>query len=189
VNVKQIITLAATYLQLEDVLNMSLLGGGVLTPTEQTEKNFNLLLRAVNLVQDELACDYIALKHSETVVVNDERILFDTLQKRLLQVYFIKNEVGEAVSYRLYPNYIKIENGTYLLEYSYLPDEVAVEGQLELFSNKISERMLAYAVASEYALINGLFDEATTWKKRFEDAMRVATNKKSAVTLPTRRWL
>ncbi|PKK95973.1 MAG: hypothetical protein CVV59_00870 [Tenericutes bacterium HGW-Tenericutes-4] len=187
-NVKEIIKLAATYLQLDDVLKMSIIGGDEDEPSEQTQKNFDLLFKAVNLVYEEIACDYIPLKHQEIVEVTERNILFSSLDKKIMQVLSLKNMDEQNVKYILFPNYIKVPNGTYLLDYSYIPSVVTVEDNLETFSNKVSERVVSYAVASEYALINGLFDEATTWKKRFEDAIKVVATKKSLIKLPTRGW-
>ena len=187
-NVKDVIKLAATYLQLEDVLNMNILGGEELLISEQTQKNFNLLFQAVNLVYEEIACDYILLRQEDKVVVENEMILFSDLSKKISQVLRLKNESQKNCAYRLYPSYIKIPNGIYELEYSYIPTAVTIDDNLETFSNKISARVISYAVASEYALINGLYDEATTWKKRFEDAIGAVVSKKSAIELPCRRW-
>lgn len=187
-NVKEIIKLAATYLQLDEVLQMSILDGEEETVSDQTLKNYELLLRAVNLVYEEIACDYIPLKHREQVVCVTENILLSSLSKKPIHIDSVFNEKGEKVKFQLYPEHIKLENGTYFIEYSYTPDAVTLSDSLESFSNKITERVVSYAVASEYALISGLFDEATTWKKRFEDAIAAALSKKNAVKLPNRGW-
>jgi len=189
VNVKEIVKLSATYLQLEDVLKLQALDGEEESPTELTLKNYELLLKATNLVQEEIASDYIPLKAEEIVEVTNEEIAFSSLSERIIQVLFIKNELEQEVKYKLFPTSIKLENGTYKIVYSYMPSTVTITDSFAPFSNKITERIVAYAVAGEYALINGLFDEATTWKQRFEEAMKVVIGKKSPITILSRRWL
>jgi len=189
VNVKEIVKLSATYLQLEDVLKLEVLDGEEESPTELTLKNYELLIKAVNLVQEEIASDYIPLKKEEIVEVTNEEIAFSNLSERIIQVFSVKNEIYEEVKYKLFPTSIKLKNGTYNIIYTYMPSAVTINDNLASFSNKITERVVAYAVAGEYALINGLFDEATTWKQRFEEAMKVVSGKKSPISILSRRWL
>ena len=188
-NVKEIIKLSATYLQLEDVLKLQVLDGEEESPTELTIKNYELLLKAVNLVQEEIASDYIPLNKEENIEIIYEEILFSSLSERIIQVISIKNEINQEVKYKLFPDSIKLKNGNYNIIYKYMPNAITINDNFAPFSNKITERVVAYAVAGEYALINGLFDEATTWKQRFEEAMKVATSKKSPITILSRRWL
>lgn len=189
VNVTQVVELTATYLQLEEVLEMEELGGTEVNPTELTQKNLELLVRCVNLVYQELATDYIPLKHAEEITVSSGEFLFENLTKSIINVLSLKNLDGENKKFKIYPNAIKVENGTYQIEYSYLPSEVSLGNEVEAFSGRISERILAYGVASEYSFISGLFEEASMWKKRFEDAVLIASRKKSPLRMPTRRWV
>jgi hypothetical protein len=188
VEVKEIVKLAAIYLQLEEVLALETFGGDVAEADANTAKNLELLVRCLNLVYNELASDYVPLKHSEEVLVEDGEIDINTLEKRLISVLKLANKDGKNVKYKVYPTAIKIENGTYDLEYSYLPNEVELTDSIEEFGGKLTERIIAYGVASEYTLISGLFDEAELWKKRFLDSLIVATGKKSEIKMPARRW-
>ena len=186
--VKKIIKLAAVYLQLEDILSLDTFGGIVTEPEANTTKNLELLVRCLNLVYNELASDYVPLKHTEEVVVETEEIDINTLEKRLISVLALADKDGKNAKYKVYPTTIKVANGTYDIEYSYLPQEVLLEDTIEAFGSKLTERIIAYGVASEYSLISGLFDEATLWKKRFLDSLLIATSKKSELKMPARRW-
>ncbi|MGD9901013.1 MAG: hypothetical protein AB7S44_00555 [Spirochaetales bacterium] len=188
-SVTEIIKLVATYLQMEDVLELTTFGGEVTEPSALTTKNLELLVRCLNLVYDEIATDYIPLNYEEEVIVLDEEIALSSLAKRLINVIKLTDENGVNVKYKMFPTAIVLENGTYNLEYSYAPESATLDGNIETFGGKLTERIVAYGVTAEYSLISGLFDEATTWEQRFKDALLVASRKKSDIKMPVRRWL
>ncbi|MDD4211222.1 MAG: hypothetical protein PHC46_02365 [Clostridia bacterium] len=187
--VKEIIKLTAIYLQMEDILALEELGGEVTEPEELTSKNLELLIRCLNLVYNEVASDYVPLKHTQTVTSENGEISLESLEKRLISVLSLIDSTSEvSVKYKVYPTSIKVKDGSYNLEYSYMPDSVVLENDIEGFGGKLSERIMAYGVASEYLLISGLFDEATLWKKRFLDSILTVSSKKSDIKMPARRW-
>lgn len=188
-DVIEIIRLAATYLQLEEVLELSEIGGTVEEKSELAEKNLNLLLECVNLIYSELASDYLPLKEEEEITVENNEFLFSNLSKAIHHVLSLRNAREESVYYSIYPSGIKTQDGTYLLEYSYHPEAVTLEDDLESFAGRLSERIVAYGVASEFSFISGLFDEAATWKTRFTESLKVACSKKSIIQIPPRRWM
>ncbi len=187
-SVKDIIKLVAIYLQQEDILELSEMGGEVTEPTDLTEKNLELLTRCLNLVYDEVATDYLPLKTVEELTVTDGVIELDTLTKRLINVIRLTDVNDCSVRYKLYPTSIETSTGNVNLEYSYMPDSVTIDDDIESFSGKLTKRIIAYGVASEYCLISGLYDEASLWEKRFKDALLIASRKKSDVTVKARRW-
>ena len=74
--------------------------------------------------------------------------------------------------------------------YRYQPDEISsLEDELENFSNKVTEKIFAFGVAMEYCFIQGLYDDAQIWEKRFKDALLIRASKKSNMKLPARRWI
>jgi len=185
----EIIKLTATYLQLEDVLELSEFGGQVQTPSEQTNKNLNLLLRCLNLVYNEIATEYIPLKHSEYITVTNEKFDYINLNKNIVDVLSLVTTDNKTAKYKTYPTHLKLRNGDYNIEYSYLPVKVTLEESTENFANKITERIFAYGVASEYCVISGLYDEASLWQKRFKDSVLISSRKKTELVMPARRWL
>ncbi|MBR1891181.1 MAG: hypothetical protein IJ811_01640 [Clostridia bacterium] len=57
----------------------------------------------------------------------------------------------------------------------------------EYTDTDVSERMLALGVASEYMLISGLFDQAESYRRRYERAVESVLLKRNKV-LKARRW-
>ena len=169
----EILTLAAFYLQIEDVF--------------EDGETLGKLLRCVNLVRGEIASDYFPLLNVETVYSADGEIPQSALQKKLIDVKRVTRN-GRAVKFKVYPAFIKTVRGELEIEYSYLPDDEDAGGDAG-FSDKISARAIAYGAASEYCLIAGLFEEAVIWEKRFKDSLLSAQRKKSEVMVKQRKWL
>ena len=191
-NAKDIITLSATFLQLEDVLDMSILGGTSETFSDETQKKINLLKKCVGLIYEEIATDYLKLLQVDKAVVYDNKLLFKDLTKNIIKLVSVKNTFNESVNFKLMPDGIILPNGEYEITYTYYPDKINEDDlltNLEDFSGRVTARVLAYGVCSEYALINGLFEEAQTYRTRFEDAMKAIKVKKTATILPRRRWI
>ena len=53
---------------------------------------------------------------------------------------------------------------------------------------KISARILAYGVASEYCFLEMLYDDATLWENRYKNALLCAQRKKGELKLKKRGW-
>ena len=173
----EIVTLAAFYLQFEDVLNGGPAG------EETTAK----LLRCANLVRAEIASDYFPLLTTETVSSADGTILPASLEKRLIDVKRITRN-GNAVAFKVYPAAIRTVSGEVEIEYSYMPDDAEI-GDDAGFFDKISARTIAYGAAAEYCLVAGLFEEAVIWEKRFKDSLLAAQRKKSEIKVKPREWI
>lgn len=187
--IKEILTLTAFYLQLEDVLGLPQLkddyGGAPETGTE-AERVLGQLLRCANLVCGEIASDYYPLSAKETVSTADGTISPLALNKRLIDVKRI-TQAGCPVRFKVYPAAIKTAGGKVEIEYSYLPENYPLDGETD-FGDKISARIIAYGTAAEYCLICGLFEEAVVWEKRFKDSMLAAQSKKSEIRVKGRKW-
>lgn len=187
-NALEIIKLTAIYLQMEEVLELDIFGGSVTEQTEAVAKDVELLTRCLNLIYDEIATDYLPLLHSESLSITNNRIAITDLEKRLINIMSLKDINDKTAKYKLYPTYIELNDGSYTITYSYIPNSITINDTLEDFGSKLTERILAYGVASEFALISGLYDEASLWEKRFKDAMLIASRVKSEVIMPKRRW-
>jgi len=184
--IKEIVTLAAFYLQEEEILGLPQMQDdfqGVPTDDEALDK----LLRCVNLVRSEIASDYYPLLTSENINCIDGRVDPVSLQKRIIDVKRITQN-GKAVQFKVYPDTVKTAAGEVEIEYSYLPEDEGLDGDAG-FSDKIAARVIAYGAAAEYCLITGLFEEAVIWEKRFKDSLFVSQRKKSEIRVKPRKWL
>ena len=185
--IKNVIKLTCLFLG-KDYDNLSSLGG-TQTETEAETKDLNFLLRCLNLSYLDVASDYIPLHTTETVEPTNGKIFFNSLTKKLNEIKSV-NENGFRVKYLMYSDCIKLDAKKVEITYSFIPDELTtLSSTMETFSNKVSERVLAYGTAMEYCFISGLYDDAQIWEKRFKDALLIKSTKKSEKKLPNRRWI
>lgn len=179
-----IIKSACVFLQKDELLDLTELGGSTTSTTAQ-KKELSMILRCLNLVYNEIASDYIPLIKTEIKIPNNGEILFSTLSEKILDVKRIEDKYGLRVDYKLYPNRILTIDGEVEITYSYEPDELAsFSSNMESFSEKLTERVVAYGVAMEYSFISGLHDDASIWETRFKDGLLIAVRKKSEMRLP-----
>lgn len=184
-----IIKNACVFLQKEELADVTELGGTILS-TEVQQKEIKMLLRCLNLVYNQIATDYIPLLETEKIMPLNSEILLSDLSKKILDVKRIEDKFGIRVNYKLYPDKIFLPiNGEVTITYSYEPEElIDPESTMESFSEKLTERVMAYGVAMEYSFISGLHDDASIWETRFKDGLLIAARKKSEIRLPERRW-
>lgn len=194
--VKDAVELAAVYLQLEDVLSLSAFTGTLnassnpsITADDLTDRNVNLLIRCTSLVLGEIASDIIPLKTKQTLTSSDGRILLSSLTSKLYKIISVKKN-KRKVSFRVYPSFIEVDSddGTFEVEYNFLPsDKTALTDNIDEVGNFVDARTIAYGVASEYAYISGLFEEAKMWEEKFKNALDTKTKLKNYY-LKARRW-
>jgi hypothetical protein len=179
---------ACVFLQKDELLETTELGGAESSTTSQ-QKELSLLLRCLNLVYNQVATDYIPLIKTERFLPSSGEVLFTSFYKKVLDIRKIVDKDGIKASYKLYPDRISTIDEEISVTYSYEPDELTgLESIMESFSEKLTERVMAYGVAMEYSFISGLHDDASIWEKRFKDGLLIASRKKSEIRLPARRW-
>ena len=179
---------ACVFLQKDELLELTEFGGET-ESTESQQKEINILLRCLNLVYNQIATDYIPLIQTEKVVSINGEILFNSLSKKILDIKRIEDKCKLRVNYKLYPDRIKTINCEVYITYTYEPNELQeLTSTMETFSEKLTERVMAYGVAMEYSFISGLHDDASIWETRFKDGLLIASRKKSEMRLPSRRW-
>lgn len=186
---KNIIKTACVFLQKDELLDVTELDGQETATSSQT-KELEHLLRCLNLVISEIASDYIPLINREKLTPVNGKIQLSSFSKDLIDVLQVKDKFGIKTNYKLFPSYIETIDGDVEVTYSFQPTALSnLSSEMEQFSQKISERVVAYGVAMEYSFICGLHDDASIWEKRFKDGLIIASRKKSDIRLPKRRWI
>ena len=110
------------------------------------------------------------------------------LSERILEVCFVTNSLGEKVNFKVYPEYVKTAKGYVVIEYQYMPKPLTKSSEVFFSNNKLTERIIAYGVASEYALIENRFEESNMWDERFKQSLMVVLHPKN-LKIKKRRWL
>ena len=189
--VKEVIKLAAFYLQLEGVISRGELAdsynGGIIDDGTPEAAALDRLLRCCNLVYGEIASEYYPPEAAQVFTTSDGVIQNGSFAKSLIDVKRVEDADGRALKFKAYSSHIKTESGKVTVRYTYLPASLSLGGALE-FGDKISARVIAYGAASEYCVISAMFDEALMWEKRFRDSLAAAVRKKSEIRIPARKW-
>ncbi len=206
--VKDIISLACVFLNKQELLETSLFVGEVsssqtsessttqtesetqtvLSPTDEEQKEIDMLVRCLNLVVGEICCDYIPLVEREFVEVVNGKFEFSKLKKIAMEILAIRNEAGDKIRCKLNPSFVALPNGKYEIEYSFVPAALTLDDDMPAFYCRVPDRVFAYGVAMEYSLLSSLYDEMDIWQTRFRDGLEIATQKHSEKRLPRRGW-
>lgn len=184
--VKDILSLACDFVGEKEIKAKIFLENPTYTAREQ--EKLDLMIRCLNLVNQEIASDYLPFLFEENVDANGGVISFDGLEKSVIAVYQVKNRFGFPIRFKNYPNYVEVFGSAKKIVYSYLPDEVGLDDEIEKF-NGLSERVYAYGVASEFLLIQGMGSDAEIWEERYKESLFILSSRKGEHRLPRRRWL
>lgn len=158
------------------------------TFTAREEKKINSMVKCYNLVMQEIASDYLPFLIKEEIEVEDSILNFSDLSKFVVNIYEIKNRFGMNLRFKLFPNYVEISGKAKSIVYSYLPEEKTLDEDVELFYG-LSARVVAYGVASEFLLIEGISEDAEIWEERFKESLFILSRKRGEHILPKRNWI
>jgi hypothetical protein len=180
--VKEVIILAAEELGIGDAVKGYFDGDGAQGVTETMA-----LLRCFNLVENEVALDYLPLFAEDTVLTETGVVEYSALSKTPVRILSVKDESGNSVKYKIYPSYLAAQAGELSIRYTYTPNTKTLTDSSD-FVLFVSDRLLAFGVAAEYCFSCGLYDEGEAWNKKYKDALKAAYRAKPAKVLRSRRW-
>lgn len=181
--VKDVVKEASELVGVAENVNLDLNGN-----TAVLGRETEILLHCYNLIENELALDYYPLVTEEEISTDTGRVDFDTLQKPVVRFLSVCDVYGEHVKYDLFAGYLKTKPGTLKLRYTYTPSlEKTLDGTAEC-ALAVSQRMMAYGVASEYCFIVGLYDEGEAWAKKYRDSIMAVYRAQKSKKIKARRW-
>lgn len=189
--VKEILSQAA-FLLGENALSEYIRRGADASASEEEKKELakktDFLLRCYNIVENEIALDYLPLTAEEYVVGGTDRIQYTSFSRTPVSVISVTDERGNKLPYTVFPEYLSVPDaGTAVVTYSYAPEQKALSGQTD-YGAGLPERLFAYGVACEACVIGGAYDEATAWDKKYKDALMSAHSRNRPKVIRSRRW-
>ncbi len=152
------------------------------------EKEAETLLQCYNIVEKELALDYFPLKAEDTMLSLTGRVDFSALSQSPVRILSVKNNKGEELEYELFPAYLKAKTGTLTIAYTYTPTEKTAFETCE-HQASVTETIFLYGTLSQYALTQGMYEEAVVWDKKYKKAVQDACGFQSCKRLSSRRWV
>lgn len=164
--VKQVATLLAKE-ELGEYLE-----NGTSVDISQTKKDKELIVDCLNNLLSELCTAQVKLKAEEEMSPRDKKIFYKDFSQRLISIKSIKTLDDKSVKYDIFPTYIRLyDDKKVIVEYNYLPKKVEYDDQVEVGSPRITEQILCYGTLAEYCLATALYEEAVTWRQKYEKSL------------------
>ena len=167
--VKNIMKKTASLLGNADDLLDYLNGGNGGAGAKQAE----LLLNCFNLVENELALDYLPLIKKESYTPQNGKIFYAQFSSSVVRILDVENELGQKVDFRLFATYMEVDAAVANVRYAYTPTEKTISGESD-YQLAASERLLAFGMAAEYLSALGLLEEASVWDKKYKEGIQAA---------------
>lgn len=180
--VQEIIILASRYLrvdeEVEGYLSSAKPEGQIITET---------LLKYFNIVENELALDYLPLIAEDVVSTTTGQVDFSKLSKSAVRILSVKDKDGNSLKYDLFTQYLVAQSGELTIRYTYTPTPKGLyeEAEYKLYA---SCRMIAYGIVTQYYYVNGMFDEGEIWNKKYREAIAAVYRANPAGVIASRRW-
>ena len=132
----------------------------------------NAFIKCVNLTLNEIATEYIPVIKTEIVNNYSGYIYFNSLEMNVLDVLGVYDGNGNKISYKVMPVCVKTGGQASKIEYSYIPPEYSLEEVIAYEEKLVPARVIAYGVASQICIIEGRFDQANVWEKRYKESLK-----------------
>lgn len=170
---KDIIKLSATLLGLDDVVKY-LSDDNYEQVDAETQEKINQLIVYLNYCIREITKEYLPLKHSQTVKSDNQcQIYFNDFEQSPISILDIKNGCGLSVTFNLYPEFAKVgvPDNNYYITYNYVPKPIHSLTDKLVLPLGLDYFVVAYGVASEYALSKLQYAEAELWESKFKKSL------------------
>lgn len=183
--VNEVILAASRLLGLEKDVGVYL-ESGYGSGREKTER----LLACFNLVESELALDYLPLLAQETFSVHEGKIAYEQFSKNPSRIISVLDTQGNRLPFQLYPTEIQLDKRQKegVVEYAFLPQEKKLNEDSD-YQRGVSVGLAAYGVAAEYCAAEGLYAEAAFWDKKYKEKIAKAYAVKKGGRMQSRRWV
>ena len=178
-----IIIAAATELGMEERVRAYLSGDSV-----EGETDARSLLRCFNLVENELALDYLPLIAEDDFETATGAVAFEKFKHKVARVLKVTDKAGQAVPFKIFPSYVKVDAGEWVITYSYMPEEKSFTDESDYMTGA-SILLFVYGIAAEYLLAAGAFEESAVWDKKYKESIAAAYRAKPALRMASRRWI
>ena len=181
--VKDIIKLACNFTENEEIAS-KIEENAVLGDDESLV--VESLINCFNLVNNEIASEYLPYIKSERMQTNNFKIFFTDFSYDLCEIISIKDKNGRSLKFKIIDNYVMVFAKEVDVIYSVIPQNMTINSS---FDSLIPARVFAYGIAREYYFIQTLFDDADIWENRLKNSLQVLVRKKSEIKMPRRRWI
>ena len=185
---KEIIKNVCIYLGKEELLASSFFETNGENVSEQGQKDLDKMLKCINDITEELATEYLPITKTKIVDLSGGSIDLYSIDDYIHEIISVKTLSGKTLRYVISGNKMVCLASRVEITYKVYPEEITFDGKAESFGGKLSARVIAYGVASEYCFLEMLYDDATIWENRYKNALLNASRKKGELKLKKRGW-
>ena len=154
------------------------------------KEQVDMLLTCFNIVENELALDYVPLITEENFSIVSGKIPYSLLKQDVVRIVHVKGADGEYLPFRIFAQYLEVGEGRkeITVQYAYTPKAKTIDQDSE-FKSGASVRLMAYGVAAEYCVAMGMCTEAAIWDKKYKECIAAARSVGRKDSMPSRRWV
>lgn len=153
-------------------------------------KELNFIVECINLTIQNIATNYVPLIAECKVNSNGEIPYSKISTNQIYNILSVKDEKNNNLQYLAKPLFVVTNAGDIVINYSYFPQTLAIDDNIECFTTKVNLRAILYGTMDEYLLAKGNFTESDIWNERFLIEMKsIISHKKHNNKYPARRWL
>lgn len=195
---REIIKLSSLVLNLDDISSGTKIYDETFDITDEQdtikngtieERTINLLIRCFNLIYCEIATDYFSLISQEKITVTGGSYKLSGLENQFYKLIKLEDSAYREPQYKIYDNTLYIKDGEYSIAYSYIPPKCTLNSEVNNFNGKITDRIFVYGINKEYCFISGLYEEAESYRVKFEEGIKLVGRNQKNLTLYRRRWI
>ena len=183
--VKEVVLAAAKLLEMEsDVI--ACIEEGDVRGEEKAEK----LLTCFNIVENDLALNYVPLLQERLFTVNGGAVEYKDFEQAPLRVISVSDAEGRSMPFQIFPTEIRVgENERKaVISYAYLPKEKGILEDSD-YQMGVSAALAAFGVAAEYCAMRGLYAEAAFWDKKYKESIAKSHALKRGSKMQSRKWV
>ena len=149
------------------------------------------LLRCYRIVENEVALDYFPLEKTEKFSSLGGKVQYAVFSSSPVNIVDVKDADGNRIGFTAYAAYLDVSGvtGSVSVTYAYAPPQAEL-GDEVAFPARISGRILAAGICSEFLLTCGRYAESEVWEGKFRDALRATgVFRRKLCSMRSRRWV
>lgn len=156
-------------------------------PDDVSEKIKKLLL-AINMVNNTIASLYFEIVESKVINCKNGKISYPSITtNEIVEIKNIYDNVGLPIKYKVLADGVHTIDGLCKIVYSYLPQEVDEDDNINYYT-KVNSTLFAYGVVAEYLFLIGNINEAYVWDNKFKEEILSLIKTKKNINMPIGRW-
>lgn len=184
--VKEILNHTANLLGEDEVC--SLLSEKAPENSEYATQTLKLLKRSLDVITDEIACEFYPLKAMQTFEVNSGKIYYSDFLSTPIKIVEVVDKNNQKCPYKLVSDHLTTTNGERTVTYEYKPKPQS-DDEEALFSNSIiGENILCWGMCAEFCFARGRYAESERWREKFLTGLSSRIFEREVKRIPQRRW-